>query len=191
MTKHPKDILKLGLDESAKKELLNIFEGRKREIENNEQYPGANLEAYMWLYQRNKNPVYVWIAYKEYRDRKLDLPSWILDYFDKAADSIETLASNIAAESINIENEITKALGFIEKGKKAGRSNVITKYRDEQDLYLVSLVFASFCEEGLDITYACEKTAELYDISASQVRYRVDTYRKANPGMLDKYFNAG
>lgn len=189
MTKHPKDILKLVLDiEPAKKELLNIFEGRKREIENNEQYPGASLETYMWLYQRNKNPVYVWIAYKEYRDRKLDLPSWILDYFDKAADSIETLASNINAESINIENEITKALGFIEKGKKAGRSNVIDKYRDEQDLYLVAFVFASFCEEGLDKTYAYEKTAELYDISASQVRYRVNKFREANPGMLDKYF---
>ncbi|MCG7863845.1 MAG: hypothetical protein JAZ18_15785 [Candidatus Thiodiazotropha endolucinida] len=188
MIKHPKDILKLVLDiEPAKKELLNMFEDRKREIENSEQYPGASLEGYMDLYNRTKNPVYVWIAYKEYRDRKLDLPSWILAYFDKAADSIETLASDITAESINIENEISKLLGF-SKGKKTGRGNVITKYRDEQDLYLVSLVFASFCEEGLDITYACEKTAELYDISTQQVRYKVESYRKANPGVLDKYF---
>jgi hypothetical protein len=44
-----------------------------------------NVRFYGAAYLENRNPVFVWKAYRECREGGFELPTWILEYFDSAA----------------------------------------------------------------------------------------------------------
>jgi hypothetical protein len=67
------------------------------------------IKRYKKLYLGTLNPLYIWRAYQFCRDKKLQIPEWILDYFDTVSRSIFQLTK---LDKKRKERRLHNALGI-------------------------------------------------------------------------------
>jgi hypothetical protein len=86
-------------------------------------------------YRQDKNPLRAWLAYRECRRHRLRIPTWTLEYFDRAADELAQLAAQIAPAR---SPAVMKALGMTR-----ARGTIFTQFKaSDLDLSLASLYVA-------------------------------------------------
>ena len=68
------------------------------------------IERFETLYRSEDNPLFAWTAYRLARDAGLEVPAWVLEYFDMAALNLEWMAGQ-KPKAGRIHAAIVKAMG--------------------------------------------------------------------------------
>jgi hypothetical protein len=68
------------------------------------------------LYTQKRNPLWVWQAYRIARHRGIEVPEWVLEYFDLVACNLEYLRLWTQPKQGGISPAILRALGFVADG---------------------------------------------------------------------------
>lgn len=122
---------------------------------------GYSIDRCHLLYDETGNPVHVWKAYRVARKTGVELPQWVLDYFDAAAGALE---SNPGKGS-----EILEALGFATGGRRENRASDQLSWAQT-----VRILMQKHPDWNLETAYG--KVAEnIEGVSESSVR---DAYNK-------------
>jgi hypothetical protein len=88
-------------------------------------YAEGFLAELSLVFERDRNPMHAWEAYQLARINKHDLPEWVLQYLDRAAEALIELRDG-AADGNPPEREaetVGKAIGF---GKRRGETGYLT-----------------------------------------------------------------
>ena len=95
----------------------------------------ADIAGYKRLYEHTGNPIYAWEAYEIARANKLEVPEWVLGYFDDCAEGLVRITKKLGfgrifsdlkkrrraassqgvdaqAMNVDVPAEIAKGLGF-------------------------------------------------------------------------------
>ena len=84
------------------------------------------------LFRKSKNPIHAWRAYADARALRVQIPDWVLTYFDASA-------AALATEKHDSARAIANALGLWTRG---GPVVTATAKTDERDLAIVERIFA-------------------------------------------------
>lgn len=125
------------------------------------------------------NPLYAWDAFAECRSAGLDIPAWVLEYFEEVARTISAVARSREFQK-NYERKVAEAFGFKEPGKK-GRGNIVRQLFDEsKDIHLAFKVY-EYLIIGDQLSYAYEFAARDTKSSKSEALRAWKTYQHLFP----------
>ncbi len=125
-------------------------------------------------YEKNRNPLYAWSAYRSARENGCPVPDWALECLDEAAEEIYILTYRRGRVS---NTDIAKA---VKLAGTPGGKNAFSSYRNEIWKLLAKTVSSNMVE-GDKETYAIEGAAKQLGVSKSTVRRAWKRYQAENP----------
>ena len=133
-----------------------------------------SLERLGVEYEKNRNPLYAWTAYRAARENGYPVPDWALEYLEEAAEEICILRHRRGGVS---HTDIAKA---VKLAGTPGKKNAFSSYRNEI-WRLHAKTVSSNMVEGDKETYAIEGAAKQLGVSKSTVRRAWKRYQAENP----------
>jgi hypothetical protein len=125
-----------------------------------EQVRDSYLERLAYHHEESGNPTFVWAAWNIVSKANMEIPKWILEYFDCCATSLLALAET---DSPKDANAVTKTFGFIcEQGRRPLEEAVIAIRDDVLGMAVSKKMF-----EGEQKKYAEENAADNFKTSPS------------------------
>lgn len=131
------------------------------------------IEAALWHWKESGNPVYPWAAYRECRAAGLDLPDWVLEYLDHAAEGMWELWQSPPQEKNGIAPAVASALGV----KMDGGGSAFARANKTDWVFLGSMV-ARAIQRGDKEYLAVPDVARRMNRNPSAVQRAWDRYKK-------------
>lgn len=122
--------------------------------------PEDGLVAAEVLYADTGNPLFAWWALLAARERRQDIPTWALEYLERAA---ALLLSRAYSPAPSVALEVASALRFKVPGKR-GAANPFRAFRGDHGLGIVVRLRRALDHEG---SFAAAAAAVAVDIDAS------------------------
>ena len=112
------------------------------------------LNQYKKYYHKTDNPVFAWWVFRFCRKKKIEIPDWVLKYFDASAESILKLC----------ESDIEKKERKVHKALKLSRIN-LNQYKQME---IMSTVYFEAAELRKELKYGEKK--EIYEKIAKNTK---------------------
>jgi hypothetical protein len=125
-------------------------------------------------YEKNRNPLYAWTAYRAAREIGCPVPDWALEYLEEAAEEICILRHRRGRVS---HTDIAKA---VKLAGTPGKKNAFSSYRNTKWRRHAKTVESNIVQ-GDKETYAIEGAAKQWGVSESTVRRAWKRYQINNP----------
>lgn len=138
----------------------------------------SNLEGLAYRYEESNNPVFVWMAWDIVTKYNMEIPKWVLAYFDHSATSLLALMHPDAQKDANA---VTKAFGFnAGKGERSSFTEAELTFKEE----ILTMAVGKRISGGEYETYAFEYLAKdftegLGDNAKEKVAVSASTVRRA------------
>ena len=132
-------------------------------------FPGIlKLRKLTHLFKSFGNPIYVWEAYATCREYKIDLPNWILEYFDNCTEKLMKISTSQRAS-----DKVYQALEFNDK-KRSPFSR-----RDDVEIAIdIAIHACRLKDKGKKLTKIYDELAEEYSVSEKTVGNYYRKYKK-------------
>ena len=130
------------------------------------------------LYDITRNPLHVWNAYRASRAVRLEVPDWVLSYFDGVAKRLFQHEEAASGKKLR-ESEIGKALGMNAPGREFRKFSETLEWADIAEDVRQQLKL------GDKEKYAIEDVAKKRGISPSKVRRAWVRAKKSFPELSD------
>ena len=126
-------------------------------------------EAARAAYERDGNPLDVWLAYWEARESGQPVPDWVMTYLDRCAVALLNLAGDAAQGNRVPAPSAAIAEAFEMKlPGQGGRGSVFSEFTNRKWLSYAFLVVHSM-HKGDQETYAIENAARMVGVSEATV----------------------
>lgn len=137
------------------------------------------IECERRAYLATENPMHVWNAYATARAKRIEVPEWVLRYFDKASWGIREMAGDDVPRK-DLAPRIARALNLVRDG--AG-----TPFDYDNRWWAYGRKLREFINAGDKMTFARENTAGHFGVSVSTIQRGAETYDKAFPDGDDQF----
>ena len=137
-----------------------------------------SFETLRVKYEKDRNPLYAWVAYNGARENGTPVPAWVLEYLDEAAEEICVLADcgGLMRRKIS-HTDIAKA---IKLAGTQGKGNPFSSYKNDFWMAISKTVVSNLLQ-GDKETYAIEAAAKQGGVSVSTVRRAWKRYQAEFP----------
>ncbi len=142
--------------------VLSFIRAGGRELSGVQIYQ-ESLEHLGVEYEKNRNPLYAWTAYRGAREIGCPVPDWALECLEEAAEEICILAHRRGRIS---HTDIAKA---VKLAGTRGKGNAFSSYRNTMWRQYANTVESNMAQ-GDKETYAIEDVAKKVGASASTIR---------------------
>ena len=153
--------------------VLSFIRAGGRELSGVQIYQ-ESLEHLGVEYEKNRNPLYAWTAYRGAREIGCPVPDWALECLEEAAEEICILAHRRGRIS---HTDIAKA---VKLAGTRGKGNAFSSYRNTMWRQYAKTVESNMAQ-GDKETYAIEGAAKQWGVSKSTIRRDWKRYQSENP----------
>lgn len=142
-------------------------------------WPDNQLEVERRCYEETGSVLHPWAAYRLARVNKVPVPEWVLQYFDKAANNLFELNSQLhQGEKVgDLAAAASRAMGLT--GGR-GQGSAFSKYNRKWIVYGMNV--RAWIQDGEKEYRAIEIVAERLQVDKSTVRRGWKEYQKRFPG---------
>ena len=132
-------------------------------------FPGIlKLRKLTHLFKSFGNPIYVWEAYATCREYKIDLPNWILEYFDNCTEKLMKISTSQRAS-----DKVYQALEFNDK-----KRSPFSRREDVEIALDIAICVQDQKEQGKTLEEIYLELAKVFSISERTVEKYYQKYNK-------------
>ena len=141
------------------------------------------LEYHRDRFERDGNPLSVWLGYLNARNAGVDIPDWILEYLDWCARGMFWLwQESLSGEKID-HTMVAKALDVV---GQPGEGNAFSKYDDGHWMILAEKVGIYIWKGETKEYLAIDRVAEKFNVSVSTVQRAWKKYQTKYPERVNE-----
>jgi hypothetical protein len=148
---------------------IKVIKHLKKLTNRTEKLPGIlKLRKLTYLFKSFGNPIYVWEAYATCREYKINIPNWILEYFDSCTEKLMKISPSQRAS-----DKVYQALKFNDK-----KRSPFTRRQDVEIAIDITIHACDLKDNGKKLTEIYDELAEKYSVSEKTVERHYQKYKE-------------
>ena len=145
------------------------FKNLEKSVFRMNKFPGIlKLRKLTHLFKSFGNPIYVWEAYATCREYKIDLPNWILEYFDSCTEKLMKISTSQRAS-----DKVYQALKFNDK-----KRSPFSRREDVEIAIDIAIHACDLKDKGKKLKEIYDELAEKHSVSEKTVEKYYRKYEK-------------
>jgi hypothetical protein len=133
--------------------------------------PGLlELRKLKCLFNSLGNPIYIWEAYATCREYEIDIPNWILEYFDSCTKKLIRISPS---NSERARDKVYQALKFNDKNRSPFARRV-----DVEIAINIAIHVCDLKDKGKKLTIIYDELAEEYSVSEKTIERHYRKYEE-------------